>query len=380
MQRRVGLACLSVLLLAMAACSKSSSPSHRATAGATPGAATSAGTATAGGAAAGGTLTWPPVQVAAAARTSVVRIAVAGSAPSSGPFGRATPGPVGGTGTGMLLDTQGHILTNNHVVTIADAPAASIQVELPDGKTVPAQLSGRDPATDLAVVQIGASELAALKPIQWATPSAIVVGEPVVAIGYALDLGGEPTVTSGVVSALDREFGDPSAPISGAIQTDAAINPGNSGGPLFDWRGQVIGVNTAGLVGTRQAPAQGLNFAVSVQTAQPVAAALIAHGQVTRGYLGVAAQSLSARTGPSGNLPVQGGAGITQVTPGSPAEQAGLQPGDVITKVGSVVISNAGDLTTALTEYGPGMRVAVEYLRQNEPQTAQVMLSQRPGS
>jgi S1-C subfamily serine protease len=280
----------------------------------------------------------------------------------------------------MLLDTQGHILTNNHVVTINNAPAASIQVELPNGDTVPAQLTGRDPATDLAVVQIGAGDSTELKPVHWASPSSIVVGEPVVAIGYAHDLGGEPTVTSGVMSALNREFGDQTQTISGAIQTDAAINPGNSGGPLFDWSEQVIGVNSAGLLGTRQAPAQGLNFAVSVETAQPVAAALIAHGAVSRGYLGLEALTVSARSGKSSSLPVSGGAGVTQVTPGSPADQAGLQPGDIITKIGSVAVGNAGDLTTALTQYGPGMSVAVEYVRKNQPQTAQVTLGQSPAN
>jgi S1-C subfamily serine protease len=280
----------------------------------------------------------------------------------------------------MLLDAQGHILTNNHVVTINDAPAASIQVELSNGNTVPAQLIGRDPATDLAVVQIGAGELTDLKPIQWATPSSIAIGEPVVAIGYALDLGGEPTVTSGVVSALNREFGSQNDTISGAIQTDAAINPGNSGGPLFDWAEHVIGVNTAGLVGSRQAPAQGLNFAVSVETAQPVAAALIAHGAVVRGYLGIEALTVSARSGNKSNLPTSGGAGVTQIVPGSPAEQAGLQPGDVITRVGTVAIANAGDLTAALTQYGPGMSVDVDYVRNGQQQTAHIALAQPPTS
>jgi S1-C subfamily serine protease len=376
MQRWVGVACLGVVVLGAVACSRGASPAHR---GSTSAGTPPAGTGIPGTSGTGGSSAWPPVQVAAAARPSVVRIAVSGTAPGPGPFGRATPGPVGGAGSGMVLDTAGHILTNNHVVTLGDAPAAAIQVELPDGQRVPAQLSGRDPATDLAVLQIDPHTAPDLRPIQWASPRSIVVGEPVVAIGYALDLGGEPTVTSGVVSALNREFGDQSGTISGAIQTDAAINPGNSGGPLFDWSGQVIGVNTAGLVGTRQAPAQGLSFAVSVETAQPVAAALIAHGQVTRGYLGIAAQTVSPRAGPGGTPPAVGGAGITQVAPGSPAAQAGVQPGDIITQLGSVAIGTAGDLTTALTEYGPGTPVPLTYRRDAQSHTTQLTLASPPG-
>ncbi|HZQ38767.1 MAG TPA: trypsin-like peptidase domain-containing protein [Dehalococcoidia bacterium] len=211
-------------------------------------------------------------QVAQAAEPSVVSIGVNGTAATRG-FGTAQ---VAGSGTGVLLDTQGHILTNDHVITLDGASSrTTISVGLPGGKTVTASLVGEDASTDLAVLQVSASDVAGLTPIQWADSSSVQVGEPVVAIGYALDLGGDPTVTSGVVSALNRTIAEQNAQIGGAIQTDAAVNPGNSGGPLLDASGQVIGINTAGLAGSAQDPATGINFAIPAQTAQTVANRLI---------------------------------------------------------------------------------------------------------
>ncbi len=211
-------------------------------------------------------------QVAQAAAPSVVSISVNGTAPARG-FGTAQ---VAGSGTGVLLDTQGDILTNDHVITLDGASSrTTVTVGLPSGKTVTASVVGEDAATDLAVLKVSASDVAGQTPIQWADSSGVQVGEPVVAIGYALDLGGDPTVTSGVVSALNRTIEEQNAQIGGAIQTDAAVNPGNSGGPLLDASGKVIGINTAGLTGSAQQPAEGINFAISAQTAQAVASRLI---------------------------------------------------------------------------------------------------------
>jgi len=219
-----------------------------------------------------------------------------------------------------------------------------------------------------------------LEPAQWADSNSIIVGEPVVAVGYALDLGGAPTVTTGVVSGVNRTIDEQTGTISGSIQTDAAINPGNSGGPLFDQNGKVIGVNTAGLTGTAEQPASGLNFAISAQTAQPVVQALISQGHVTRGYLGVAVTDVTPQLAQANNLGVNQGAGIGQVTAGSPASQAGLQAGDVISKVGNVAITNTGDLTTALTQYGPGQKVPVSYERGGNSATTTVTLGQAPST
>jgi S1-C subfamily serine protease len=281
----------------------------------------------------------------------------------------------------MVLDSQGHILTNNHVVTLDDnTTATSVTVDLPDGKSVPATVVGTDPQTDLAVLQVGSADRSGLQPIQWADPSSIAVGEQVVAIGYALDLGGAPTVTTGVVSAVNRSIPEQNAEISGAIQTDAAVNPGNSGGPLLDLDGKVIAVNTAGLTGTTDQPVQGLNFGIGVGTAQPTAQALIAQGHVTRGYLGVAVTDVTPDLAQANDLGVHAGAGIGQVTSGAPADQAGLQAGDVITKVGDVSIASTGDLTNALTKYGPGEKVTVTYERGQAEHTATITVGQRPAS
>jgi S1-C subfamily serine protease len=315
---------------------------------------------------------------------SIVKVNVSSSTSlGSGPFGRGGGRQIQaqGTSTGMVLDNQGHILTNNHVVTLeSNTPAQSVSVDLPNGKTAPATIVGTDPQTDLAVIQIGSSDRSGLQPIQWADPNSIIVGEQVVAIGYALDLGGAPTVTTGVVSGINRSIQETAATISGSIQTDAAINPGNSGGPLLDLSGKVIGVTTAGLAGTSQQPVQGLNFAISSQTAQPVAQALVSQGHVTRGYMGVALTDVTPELAQANNLGVNSGAGIGQVTAGSPAAQAGLQPGDVITKVGDVTINNTGDLTNALTKYGPGQKAPITYYRGKNQSTTTITFGQQPSN
>jgi putative serine protease PepD len=329
-------------------------------------------------------------QVAQAVRPSVVNIEVSAGPQSRGSSGRGGisiggsgisiggAAPSGGAGTGILLDNQGDILTNDHVITLdGSGAAASIQVALANGKTDSATVVGEDPATDLAVIKVNAADVSGLTPITWADPNSIQVGEPVVAIGYALDLGGEPTVTSGVVSAVNREIDEQSATISGAVQTDAAINPGNSGGPLLNDQGQVIGINTAGLEGTASVPAQGINFAISVQTAKSVSEALIKDGKVDRGYMGITVATVTPQDAQANGLPVSQGAGIEQVTSGSPAAQAGLQAGDVIVKVGDVTITNTGDLSTALMQYGPGTKVPVTFYRGSSQQTVQLTLGSR---
>lgn len=390
MRRLVALICIFALAGTLAGCSKNNTKSNASTSGSSGvavaqqvGSATAAagGNAGAGSAATRTGSAYPVTKVVEAVRPSVVKVEAAGQVQQSGPFGlgRQTA-QAQGTGTGMLLDTQGHILTNNHVVTLESSNVAqSLKVNLANGKTVDAKVVGRDPQTDLAVVQVSQSDLSGTKPITWAEPKSIVVGEPVVAIGYALDLGGEPTVTTGVVSATDRIIDEQNGvTISGSVQTDAAINPGNSGGPLIDLTGKVIGVNTAGLTGSAQQPAQGLNFAISVGTAQSIAQDLISKGQVTRGYMGVGLVNITPQLAQGNSLPVDHGAGVQQVSPGSPAQQAGLQAGDIIVKINSVSINNTGDLTNALTKYGPGTKVTVGYYRGNQQRTADLTLGQRP--
>lgn len=383
---------LSICLVALTACGKTTTTNQSSAPSSSQPAASSSTSSSASGNPSGSPSAAAPNTSAATAvervvqqsGPSIVKVNVSSSTSlGSGPFGRGGGRQIQaqGTSTGMVLDNQGHILTNNHVVTLeSNTPAQSVSVDLPNGETAPATIVGTDPQTDLAVIQIGSSDRSGLQPIQWADPNSIIVGEQVVAIGYALDLGGAPTVTTGVVSGINRSIQETAATISGSIQTDAAINPGNSGGPLLDLSGKVIGVTTAGLAGTSQQPVQGLNFAISSQTAQPVAQALVSQGHVTRGYMGVALTDVTPELAQANNLGVNSGAGIGQVTSGSPAAQAGLQPGDVITKVGDVTINNTGDLTNALTKYGPGQKAPITYYRGKNQSTTTITFGQQPSN
>jgi S1-C subfamily serine protease len=310
------------------------------------------------------------VELVKRVRPSVVRVNARGG------FGQGE-----GTGTGFVVDERGYIVTNNHVVTLGGGrPAAELKVDLADGRTVDARLVGRDERTDLAVLKVDAGTLT---PLAFADPNSIEVGEDVIAVGFALDLGGPPTVTKGVVSAVDRVIdetdmlGNP-IQISGAIQTDAAINPGNSGGPLIDAEGRVVGINTAGIRGGFGTPVQGISFAVSSGVAQPIVKSLIDTGTVRRGYLGVLVSLVDRNRAEALGLPVKEGVRIERVEPGSAAEQAGLRAGDVIVKVGTIDVKNLGDLTRALTQNGPGQKVTVEYYRGNERRSAEVTLGERP--
>ncbi len=310
------------------------------------------------------------VELVKRVRPSVVRVNARGG------FGQGE-----GTGTGFVVDERGYIVTNNHVVTLGGGrPAAELKVDLADGRTVDARLVGRDERTDLAVLKVDAG---ILTPLAFADPNSIEVGEDVIAVGFALDLGGPPTVTKGVVSAVDRVIdetdmlGNP-IQISGAIQTDAAINPGNSGGPLIDAEGRVVGINTAGIRGGFGTPVQGISFAVSSGVAQPIVKSLIDTGTVRRGYLGVLVSLVDRNRAEALGLPVKEGVRIERVEPGSAAEQAGLRAGDVIVKVGTIDVKNLGDLTRALTQNGPGQKVTVEYYRGNERRSAEVTLGERP--
>jgi S1-C subfamily serine protease len=224
-----------------------------------------------------------------------------------------------GAGSGIIIAPDGYVLTNDHVVARAEA----VEAALTDGRTLAADLVGRDPATDLAVLRLRASGLAAA---DLGDSGSLRVGQLVIAIGNPLGL--QASVTAGVVSAVRRTLpGAGGRLIEDVIQTDAALNPGNSGGALVDSRGRVVGVNTAVVAG-----AQGICFAVPADTARWVVPELLRHGRVRRGYLGLAGQTvtlpmtLARRLG----LPGADGVAVVGLTPGGPAEQAGLEPGDVI--------------------------------------------------
>jgi len=287
-------------------------------------------------------------------------------------------------GPGIIIDAdKGYIITNNHVIEANGQPARRITVALTDGRSLEARIVGRDPFTDLAVLQIRADNL---KAAQLGDSSQLQVGEEVVAIGNALALPGGPTVTKGVVSAKGRiieeegALGGGGITIPDAIQTDAAINPGNSGGPLVNMRGEVIGITTLVIRGGAQVPAEGIGLAIAIDTAKPIADELIKRGRVERGFMGIRfvnnGPALASRFG----LALDRGIVVAEVTPGSPAQRAGLQTMDVIVRVGDVTINNGGNLVQALTRYRAGETVEVEYYRGKQKNTARLTLGERPST
>jgi putative serine protease PepD len=295
---------------------------------------------------------------------SVVTIAASGSDGS-------------GTGSGEVIRSDGYILTNNHVISIA-ANGGSVDVLFSDGQTEPATIVGRDPQTDLAVLKIQPAR--ELKVISLGSSSSVKVGEPVVAIGAPLGLSG--TVTSGIVSVLDRTVevpgeNDRSALLVSALQTDAAINPGNSGGALVNCAGQLVGVPTAGASVPNSAGGSiGLGFAIPVDLAKSIADEIIATGRVTHAFFGLQTVPIPPAAAAQAGLPE--GLYVQSVTPGGPAAAAGLRPSDVITKIdGEPATSNIQLQELTLTKK-PGDTVSVDYTRAGQSSTATITLSAQP--
>jgi S1-C subfamily serine protease len=357
------LALLVVIAVAVlgAACSDGSSPASSPSPAA-PATAESGSTASSGD----GGSALSTVDLVQRLRPSVVHIASEVAAADI--FGQLNPQQ--GVGTGFIIDSQGHIVTNNHVVTLdSDTPAQKITVTLADGRQFQARIVGRDPPTDLAVLKIDAS---GLQPAPVGDSSSLQVGQDVVAIGNALDLAGGPTVTKGVVSALNRVIEESTVSIPDAIQTDASINPGNSGGPLVDMRGRVVGITTAVIRGN----AESIGLAISIDSAKPVVDELIRNGKVARGFLGVQIAPLNSFTTSSCGITRtdQKGLLLSRVQSGSPAGDAGLRQCDIITKIAGVDITNTGDLFRALTQHRAGEKVPVEYLRGGQSQSGEITL------
>ena len=260
-----------------------------------------------------------------------------------------------GLGSGVVIDADGDVLTNNHVVEGAN----QLEVALPDGTLRPARLVGVDPDSDLALLKVDA---AGLQPIAIGDVKSLAVGDVVLAVGNPLGVG--QTVTQGIVSALGRK-GIGINPIENFIQTDASINPGNSGGALIDAGGQLVGINSAIL--SSGGGSEGIGFAIPVDLAQKVAASLKKHGRVARGWLGVS-------TGPA----PRAGALVVAVQRSSPANRAGLAPGDVIVRFGDRPIEEPDDLAALTLELEPGTKVPIEVQRDGKRQTMDVTLGTRP--
>ncbi len=333
---------------------------------------------------------------AVTASPSVVTIAVSG-------------GSSGGSGSGIILDTDGHILTNTHVVTLGGQVAdPTIEVRLNDGRLFPATVVGTDPLSDLAVIKIDAPSLTAAT---LADSDKLNVGDTAIAIGSPLGLSG--TVTDGIVSTLNRTIsvassavpeeqpdsaesqkkdgfnflppGDSAAPepqsqgsiYLNVIQTDAAINQGNSGGALVDKDGKIIGVNVAIASGGSSEPTGniGVGFSIPINYADRVAQQIIADGEATHGFLGVSITSASA-DGAATTSTFSSGALVESVEPGSPAEEASLEVGDVITKVADFPITDPESLTAAVRMQSVGDQVQVELLRNGETISTEVTLGQ----
>jgi serine protease Do len=280
-----------------------------------------------------------------------------------GPFSENNPSPAPeqrGVGSGFIMSRDGYILTNNHVVEDAD----QIKVKLTNGKEYDGKVVGRDPKTDLALVKIDASDLHAL-PL--GNSDELKVGSWVVAVGSPFGL--EQTVTAGIVSAKGRVIG--SGPYDNFIQTDASINPGNSGGPLINTRGEVVGINTAIL-----AQGKGIGFAIPINMAKDVAPQLQEKGHVTRGWFGVSIQEMTPELAKSFGLKDNKGALVAQVLPGSPAEKAEIEQGDVIVEFDGKAISESKDLPQIVASTPVGKSVNVKLLRNGKTLDRSVKVSE----
>jgi len=268
---------------------------------------------------------------------------------------------VRGIGTGMIIDAEGHIVTNNHVV----GGATKIQVKMASGEEFEARIVGADPKTDLAVIKIHPPKNIPL--LKFGDSDKLRVGEWVVAIGNPRGL--EQTVTAGIISAKHRAgILDPSS-YQDFIQTDAAINPGNSGGPLLNLWGEVIGVNAA--IVSESGGFEGIGFAIPSNMAAAVAEALIKTGKVIRGWLGVSFQEVTPSLARSLNLKASKGALVSEVTKGGPAEKAGIRRGDVIVSLDGGAVENANELRNRLAGTRVGKKVEIVLLRKGERITVQ---------
>jgi serine protease DegQ len=269
-------------------------------------------------------------------------------------------------GSGVIVSGDGYILTNNHVVEGADV----IEVGLADGRKAAARIVGTDPETDLAVIRIAERKLPVMV---LGDPDAARVGDVVLAIGNPFGVG--QTVTLGIISALGRNNLHINN-FENFIQTDAAINFGNSGGALVDTNGHLLGINSA--IYSQTGGSVGIGFAIPVSTAKNVLDAIVKHGQVVRGWIGIESQDITPELAESFGLGKSSGAIIAGVVRGGPADRAGMRPGDILVAVGGKQVANTSEMLNLIAQLEPGEKAPLRILRKNREATLDVLVGKRP--
>jgi serine protease Do len=270
--------------------------------------------------------------------------------------------PIKGSGSGFIIDSNGHIVTNYHVID----GASKVEVTLKDGRTYIGNVIGGDRATDVVLIKVEATHLPV---VTLGDSEKLKVGQIALAIGNALDLPGAPTVSAGVISAIGRPMPWADFIFEGLLQTDAAINPGNSGGPLADLDGKVIGINTA-IVPF----AQGVGFAIPINTVKWVVEQVLIKGKVTRPVLGVSVSNLNPLMVKRFNLATEHGVMVTGVYPNKPAQIANMRDGDIIYKIDSYEVNNIKDLLVAISKLPTKENIIVKFLREGKKQEAKLKL------
>ena len=309
------------------------------------------------------------------AREGVLSVQARRGEASMSPFGPPEGGG-GGTasGSGFVLDDDGYVVTNAHVVE--GARNVTVRPGEEDDR-IDAEVVGSDPDTDIALLKVSSADARKLEPLPLADSSRVRVGDQVIAIGNPFGL--DRTATAGIVSALGRPIEAPSGfSINDAIQTDAAINPGNSGGPLLDSSGRVIGINSQIATGGSGNGNVGIGFAVPVNTVKQVVPDLKDDGEARHSYVGIATSEVTPEAARELGLDSQNGAIVGAVTPGAPAADAGLRVRDVVLAVDGRRIARPDDIAAAIADNEPGDEVEIEYQRGDERRTASVRLEERP--
>jgi len=274
--------------------------------------------------------------------------------------------PIEGKGSGLIIDRNGYVITNNHVID----EATRVQVHLKDGRTFLGEVVGSDSSTDIAVIKVDADNLPAAS---LGDSEKLKVGQIALAIGNTLGLQGGPTVSMGVVSALGRPLPGTDFIFEGLIQTDTAINPGNSGGPLADIGGNVIGMNTAMIPF-----AQGVGFAIPVNTMKWVVQQILEKGRVVRPWLGISGANMNQAIARRYDLPADSGVLVVEVDSRGPAYEAGMRVGDVITQIGSHPVKQMKDILMALSKLAIKEEVEVGFIRLNAKRKALLRLKESP--